>query len=59
MVSIIIGLFTMVTFVCIWHVTGAYSDGAAIAQEIARLQKLPDSQLHWMFKGNPPDNFTV
>jgi len=58
MVAIIIGLFTMVTLVCMWHTIGAYTDGTSIALEIARIQKTPGSDLHWMFKGNPPDNFT-
>ncbi len=45
MVTVIIGLFTMITFVCLWHVVGAYSDGTAIAQEIGKIQTLPDSKL--------------
>ena len=58
MVVVIIGLFTLVTIVCGWHVVGAYSDGAAIAQEIGNLAALPGSKLHWMFRGNPPNNFS-
>lgn len=56
MVAVIIGLFTMVTVVCMWHTIGAYSDGTAMAQEIAKAQALPDSKLKWMFQGNPPEN---
>jgi hypothetical protein len=57
MVAIIIGLFTMITMVCMWHTMGAYSDGTSLAVEIGRIQKMPGSSLHWMFNGNPPDNF--
>ena len=57
MVAVIIGLFTMVTAVCMWHTLGAYSDGTAMAQEIAKAQALPGSKLKWMFQGNPPKNF--
>ncbi len=57
MVAIIIGLFSMVTMVCMWHTIGAYHDGTSLALEIGRVQKTPGSGLHWMFNGNPPDNF--
>lgn len=57
MVAIIIGLFTMVTVVCMWHTIGAYTDGTNLALEIGRIQNAPGSGLHWMFNGNPPDNF--
>ena len=58
MVAVIIGLFTLVTVVCMWHTVGAYSDGTALAQEIAKVQTLPEPKLTWMFRGNPPQNFT-
>ena len=48
----------MVTLVCMWHTIGAYTDGTNMALEIARVQKTPGSDLTWMFKDNPPDNFT-